>query len=64
MLKVINKGYELFVVSRFDKDVHVVEHYADGFDLDSITSGNIIQKSQEKYIVFCPIEQDVPFERF
>ena len=62
MLKVINKGYELFVVSRLDKDVHVVEHYTDGFYPDPIVSGSIVQKSKEKDIHFGPVEQDVPIE--
>jgi hypothetical protein len=41
----------------------VVEHYTDGFDPDSIASGSIVQKSQEKDIIFSPIEKDVPIER-
>ena len=43
--------------------MHVVEHYTDGFDPDSIASGSIVQKSQEKDIIFSPIEKDVPIER-
>lgn len=63
MLKVVYKGSEPVAVRRLDEEMNVVEHYADGFYLDSITSGKLVQQSQEKDIVLGPVEQDISIQR-